>query len=69
MKPSRDPSAVLATVRDAATALAVSEDKVRRLMREKHLPTVRILGSVRTTWAAIDAMATPTAPASTPVNA
>jgi hypothetical protein len=48
---------LLATVRDAGIALALSPDKIRQLIRDGVLPERRIDGSVRTTWDAIRALA------------
>ncbi len=53
----RDPRALLATVEDAAIALGLSKDQVRRLMRDGALGTRRIRTSVRIPWADIDAIA------------
>lgn len=45
--------ALLARVSEAATALAISEDQVRKFMADGTLPLVRLGKSTRTTWAAI----------------
>jgi excisionase family DNA binding protein len=48
---------LLARVSEAATALAISEDQVQKYMKDGKLPRVRLGKSVRTTWAAIRALA------------
>ena len=48
---------LLARVSEAAAALAVSDSKVYRLMEAGKLPRIKIEGSVRTTWAAVYALA------------
>lgn len=51
------PQPLLARVSEAATALAISDDQVRKYMAEGRLPKVRLGKSVRTTWAGIKALA------------
>ena len=48
---------LLARVSEAATVLAVSDEQVRRLMKAGKLPRVELDGAVRTTWAAVVALA------------
>jgi excisionase family DNA binding protein len=48
---------LLARVGEAAQALAISEDQVRKYMAAGRLPKVRLGTSVRTTWAGIRALA------------
>ena len=46
----------LVSVRDAATALAVSAWQVRQLIRQEVLPAVYVGRALRTTWDAVDAL-------------
>jgi hypothetical protein len=52
------PQPLLARVSEAATALACSEDQIRKFIAEGKLPRVPLgKAGVRTTWAAIRALA------------
>lgn len=57
---------LLATINEAATALAMSDDTIRQMIADGQLPHVRLKGlgkkrpMIRVRWDDIDAIATPT---------